>query len=278
VFTEYKDVLLAISSAVLLLNESLLAATPPIQTAANRFDVLFVAQIVNVRNPCDPRTAPLVKGLPSFEPCENSVRVRVTRILRDAGRLGLAPSVFDAVIVQQRRAISQPGPWTAQNVQAGQSYLVWSNEKIGPREMFELPMAVSIIRADQDDVADLELMLSVEKLTVNDQLSAVTQAIISTRQPHGPYLAEYVGNLLSLGDNANTVGLALAVDHGGELTFSETAKANLLGTLYQAVQHRSGNSDALRVFVTMTARYFARDDGDTVGSATHAAIVINYLP
>ena len=175
------------------------------------------------------------------------VKLRVTRVIRDAFNLGLQPGEYEG-----------PYVWEGVDLAAGQRYLVYSNQRQGLDETFRSLYNLWPLSGQDHSVEDLDLILQLVQLPTAQQSSRLAAEISSPDWPHGHLIALYTASLLADSRYADTVGLAYALQHSPDAAFSDAGKESLFGAFYRQVgiHHRDIPENLLSVFVTVTARYF----------------------
>jgi hypothetical protein len=175
------------------------------------------------------------------------VKLRVTRVIRDAFNLGLQPGEYEG-----------PYVWEGVDLAAGQRYLVYSNQKQGLDETFRSLYNLWPLSGQDHSVEDLDLILQLVRLPTAQPSSRLAAEISSPAWPHGHLVALYAGSLLADSRYADTVGLAFALQHSPDAAFSDGGKESLFGACDRQVgiHHRDIPENLLSVFVTVTARYF----------------------
>jgi len=206
--------------------------------------------------------------------------VRVARILKDGYGQNLAPCEFDAEIQQENWSISPPTAWTARPVRAGLSYLVFSDSKSPLVSQFESPFGVSLITDKDDAVADVDLVVRSQLLSLGEQISVVAEALTGPGKPRSEYLADYAAALLRAGNEADTASLAQTIENTPDLALSDLARGGFLFALWsQATSSDPCPNNLLHVFVTLTARYLLADRGpQDVLDHIRRGILNNFAP
>jgi hypothetical protein len=109
----------------------------------------------------------------------------------------------------------------------------------------------------EDTIGDLELILNSADLTLHQQASALAGVIAASGTPHSYFLGNYAAGLLAAGSEADTMGLARAVEDSTDRTFSDLAKLLLLSDLLgESKSATKPPENLLKTYVVMTARYF----------------------
>jgi hypothetical protein len=221
-----------------------------------------------------------VSAAPTPSP-STTAHVHVTRILRDALHLGLQPGEFDATLTQCFAGCFAGNThyWSHRDVRSGQRYLVFSDSKLGLREMVADPAAATMIADEDDPVAEVELILSSASRSIFDQALGAA-AVLAPTSKHSYLLAQYVAGLLASGSEADTGPLLSALEGPGALAFSDSAKISLLGYLSQnAHGWGKGRDNLLRVYVNLVTRYFVLDAKEWRPGITRlqVEIVTNHL-
>ncbi len=143
--------------------------------------------------------------------CKTTVRARILRVFKGGYDHDKIPAEFE-VEIQQTIIISAISPWSDNNIQAGQRYLILSRaNQIGP-SAFASTFAPVLVTDQEDPIGDLELILNTETLTLHQQASAVAEAITASGTPHSYFLGNYAAGLLAAGLESDTMGLVRAME------------------------------------------------------------------
>ena len=209
------------------------------------------------------------------------VRVRVTRILRDANKLGLAPTVVTVAIKQAGPNTARLYPfWYNQDIQPSQTYIILSDGQRDLTGMIEQPATVELVTTRVDAVGDIELITNSARLSVFEQSRAVTEALRNPRQ-HSRFLAQHAAALLAADVDSGTMQLADTLDGSAAWSFSPNAREYFLHCLSL---HFSRSTDVpvglVRTFVHSAVRYLVTESAETQARATHLQRVIleSYIP
>jgi hypothetical protein len=212
-----------------------------------------------------------------------AAHVRITQVLKDANRLGLAPGEADVTIRRSYPVIgvSSHREWAGHDSTPGRTYLILSNSK-DPRAVIEEPASVDQVTGDADVLADVELNLHSASLPVSAQAQA---AAISLGGPsvHSRFMAEYVAWLLGVGSDLETKPLLDALENRGAAAFTEDARMSLLEFLRVKFLVSSAPSDNLvRALTGSTLRSLIAEKEDLRRrgrpSRTRIGVLEEYLP
>lgn len=191
------------------------------------------------------------------------VRGRVTRILNDAGHQDLREGEFQMEFTERMPGMHSGFSWEILDIDAGQQYLIFSDPKPSLAAMVEFPSGAYPVTDKEDVIADVDLVLHSAPLTLREQASMVSAAIIGAAKPRSAFLARYGAALLAAGTDSDTVALAQSIENSRASAFSDMAKWSLLGGLWSHLRELDKPPDNLsHVFVAMTARYL-------VGASDH---------
>jgi hypothetical protein len=253
-----------------------IAGDGAVATSVSGAGSIFLAEIQNAEpGPgCEPQVA-------WGRICRTRVRARAILILKEDGPQDSVPCEFEVEIQQDVGSHSVTGPWTGRSLQPGLQYLIFFNSKKSLPEMFASPSSTMQTTAEEDTVADVELILRSQLLSVRQQAAAAAQAIVRSGVPHSSFLSEYLATLLRVGNDADTVDLFQAIENSTDLALSANAMSGLLFQL--GLQLRSADTipdNLLHTFVTMTARYFATepDKPSPALPDIRGTILTNYIP
>lgn len=188
--------------------------------------------------------------------CKTKVRARIIRVFKGEWDREAVPAEFE-VDIQQIINISAGAPWSDNNIQAGQRYLILSRaEQIGP-SVFASALAPVPVTDQDDPVGDLELILNTEPLTLHQQASAVAGALGASGTPHSYFLGRYAAALLAAGSETDTMDLARALEESTDHAFSDFAKHVLLSELCDRSRSAAEPPKSLlNTYIVMTVRYF----------------------
>jgi hypothetical protein len=258
------------------------ASQTEVETSVTRFGAIFVAEFEDVGTlRCADPLSPV---------CTLPVRVRVSRILKDQDRQGLAPSEVNVDLVQSISEGSDRLPhfWSRRNIKAGQAYVVVAPSQKSLAAMIEAPAEAEAITHESDPVADVELILGFAALPLPLQSQAAAEAVASPKAPHSYFLARYIAELLEADKDMDTVALKEALVRSSAQAFSEDARLTLLAHLSASSAPIDSRSDGLvQVFVTLAARYFLAqsDESPRPGqewmapfSRVQVAVLVTYIP
>jgi hypothetical protein len=188
--------------------------------------------------------------------CKTKVRARILRVFKGEYDRETVPDEFE-VQIQQTIIISAISPWSDNNIQAGQRYLILSRaSQIGP-SAFASTLAPVLVTDQEDTIGDLELILNSEPLTLHQQASAVAGAIAASGTPHSYFLGNYAAGLLAAGSEADTMDLARAMEDSTDSAFSAFAKFLLLSELWDHSRSAAKPPEnLLKTYIVITAQYF----------------------
>jgi len=270
-------VLLGVSAAA-----AMAASRTEVETSVTRFGAIFVAEFEDVGTlHCADPLSPV---------CTLPVRVRVSRILKDQDRQGLAPSEINVNLTQSVSDGSDRLPhfWSGHKVKVGQAYVVVAPSQKSLASMIESPAEVEAITKESDPIADVELILGFAALPLPLQSQAIAEAVARPKTPHSYFLARYVAELLAADKALDTVALTEALVSSSAQAFSEDARMTLLAHLSASSVPIDSRTDGLvQVFVTLVARYFLvqSDEPPRPGqewmapfSRIQVAVLETYLP
>ena len=246
-------------------------------TELTRFATIVLTEIGSAQ-PGEGCSGPLLSSFGHV--CKTKVHVRLVRIFKDSDHLGLAPSQFEAEILQHTGGYFETYRWTGQQLKIGQQYLITSDKNTLP-DLFESPAGVVLVTQKEDTLGDVDLILRSASLPLREQASAVTMALTDPVKPHGSFLSNYVAAVLQAGSDAETVALAEAIESSTESAFSDMGKSSLLYQLWvQSSESAKPRDNLFRTFVTMTARYLLvePEQRNVDLPDLRVAILHNYLP
>ena len=188
--------------------------------------------------------------------CKLHISGRVIRVLNDAGRQGGLLGHFEADVTQTSRSgLSQTG-WSLIHLEVGRQFVVCSHPSPSLTAMIEEPTWAGPVPVGEDFVGDLELMIGGAHRPVEDQISAVTLALIGATTPRSGELARYAVSLLAEAPRGDTVALSQAIESGGS-ALSASGKNTLLFSLWSEVRGQQVPAEnLLRLLVRVVARYF----------------------
>lgn len=212
-----------------------------------------------------------------------SVRARVTRIVKDDFLQDLQPSQFMVSVTQARWPGGfigdNPYFWSYRDLEAGQSYLIFSNIKQGFGAMFASPAIAERIAGEVDLVADVELIVSSVSRSAAQQAEAAANALRSVPRARSRFFAEYALALLVAGRVDETAALADAVENGDVSMLLEETKSSLLWGLFQQVRRvDSSHARLVQLFVSLNCRSLSEALGHAELAPLQAAILENYVP
>lgn len=227
---------------------------PAVSVSITQYQSIFVAEIQDAHASDWDSRVPQQRTV--------AVKLKVSRILKDAGHQNLAPGEFDASLLQARwpggRIGDNPYFWSDKDVRRGQQYLIFSNVKnksLGV--MFESADMAEPVSGSEDTIEDVNLVLSTSALPLYRRSQLVADALQNPAKPRSRFLAEYAAAILAAGTDSDTTPLASSLETVNIGSFSQPARSYLLWQLFQ--QGRTADyppNNLLQVFVTLVARYF----------------------
>jgi hypothetical protein len=195
---------------------------------------------------------------------------QVTRVLRDDLQVGLHPVGFEVHVIG-----------TDDGVEAGRSYLVFSNRKESLSETLEKPYGMYPVTEADDPVGDIDLIIGLASRPMAQRAHEVAVSLGSLGKPHTSILARYVVALLAAGPDSDTEELAQSLDSMGGNSFSEDAKLSLLqeGEL-QISGLRHPQRNLVATYVKSCVRFFLAEPESPDGrpSGWQSNFLTTYLP
>jgi len=213
-----------------------------------------------------------------------AARVYVSRVLKDAGALGLKPGRYDIAIPRSGSGVSvqQYPAWVGKELEPGRTYLVLSDAGGDMSSVIADPTSAELVPEKVDMVGDVELILNSTALPLASQAERAAEAL---RQPelHSSRMAEYVAYLIGAGADSETAPLRASLDGEGAMEFADQAKLALLGYLRTntIIQGRSAEN-LFHALANLTVRYFIAEPEEPASRGRPermaTAILATHLP